>query len=342
MRVSPFDPEVDRKRARLASGVREQLVADTRRIVVVGSSGWIGRTAIALLHEALGTEAFERRVVCFGSKAGAVDLGDGRSAPVFPLAELAGLEPRPSMLFDLAFLTKDRVAQMSADDYVQANRALSQTVLAALGPIGVDRLFVASSGAAAFADDAEAAADLRLYGGLKRDDEVLFADWALTEPGARRSVIARIYSVSGPWINKYDVYALASFILDALAERPIEVRAPMRVWRSYVAVREVVSLAIAALLAKNEPTVLRFDTGGAALELGEVGARVAEIFGTQALRRPVTNPTDNRYVGDDVAYAALLRHHDLEHLPLTDQIIETAAYLARCSGGPVGAAALSN
>ena len=331
MRAWPFDPDVDRREARLAPSARRLLLADTRRIVIVGAGGWIGRTVIALLHEALGARAFAERVVCFGSRANTLDVDDGLCVQVRPLADLVGLEHTPTLLLHLAFLTKDRVGRMSTDDYVRANRALSQTVLGGLDAIGVDRLFVASSGAAAFADDELAAPDLRLYGGLKRDDEQVFADWARAEPEARRTVIARIYSVSGPWINTQDVYALAGLILDALAERPVEVRAPMRVWRSYVAVREVVSLAVAALLAKNEPTVLRFDTGGAALELGEVGARVAEVFGAEALRRPVTDPTDNRYVGDDAAYAALLRRHDVAHPPLTEQIVETAAYLARCA-----------
>lgn len=329
----PFDPEADRKHALLAQSVCQALLADTRRINIVGVSGWIGRTTVALLHEALGPEVFARRVVCFGSRTGVVDLDEGMSISQRPLAEVAEQECRPTLLFHLAFLTMDKIAEMDAAEYVRANRALSETILAALEPIGVDRLFVASSGAAAFADDVQAASDLRLYGGLKRDDERAFANWALTAPEARRTVIARIFSVSGPWINKHEVYALANFILDALDSRPVDVRAPMRVWRSYVAVRELVSLVLAALLSEDGEPVMRFDTGGEALELGDVGARVVEAIGGAVLRRPVTNPTDNRYVGDDARYAMLLGRYGISHLPLVDQIVETAAYLARRNAG---------
>ncbi|MDP1735915.1 MAG: NAD-dependent epimerase/dehydratase family protein [Caulobacter sp.] len=329
MQSMPFDPEIDRKHARLAQGVRQTLLADTRRINIVGASGWIGRTTAALLYEALGAEAFSRRVACFGSRAGVLDLDEGLSIPQRPLAEIAEQEQSPTLLFNLAFLTMDKIAGMAAAEYVRANQALSETIISALEPIGVDRLFVASSGAAAFADDAQAASDLRLYGGLKRDDESAFASWALAAPEARRTVIARIYSVSGPWINKHEVYALANFILDSLDGRPVEVRAPMRVWRSYVAVREVVSLVLAALLANDAEPVTRFDTGGEPLELGDVGAKVVEVIGGEVRRAPITGPTDNRYVGDDASYARLLGRYGISHLPLVDQIAETAAYLAR-------------
>lgn len=329
MRSMPVDPQIDRKHARLAPSVRQAFLAETRRVNIVGASGWIGRTTAALLYEALGPEAFSRRVACFGSRAGVLDLGQGISIPQRPLADLAGQEHSPKLLFNLAFLTMDKIAGMDPAEYVRANQVLSETIISALEPIGVDRLFVASSGAAAFADDVQAAPDLRLYGGLKRDDESAFANWALAAPDTRRTVIARIYSVSGPWINKHEVYALANFILDALDGRPVEVRAPRRVWRSYVAVREVVSLVLAALLAKDGEPVTRFDTGGEPLELGDVGAKVVEAIGGEVRRFPITNPTDNCYVGDDTAYAMLLGRYGISHLPLVDQIAETAAYLAR-------------
>lgn len=300
--------------------------------MVVGARGWIGRTALALLHEALGGEAFACRVVCFGSSAGAVELGDGLIASQLPLSALAGLDRRPTLLLHLAFLTKDKVADMDADAYTSANRALSRQVLEALEPIGADRVFVASSGAAAFAEDPAAAADLRLYGGLKREDEEAFAAWAEASPAERRAAAGRIYSVSGPYINKPDLYALASFILDALSGRPIEVRAPMPVVRGYVAVRELVSLVLVMLLAQGGAAAIRFDTGGEALELGAVAGVVADVLGGQVLRRPITEPRENRYVGDDRAWRALLARHGIEHLPLADQVRETAAYLARSVG----------
>jgi nucleoside-diphosphate-sugar epimerase len=305
------------------------LCDDTRRIVIVGASGWIGRATLAMLHAALGPGEVRRRVVCFGSQAASVGIGRGVSFPQRPLSELTQLSVQPTLLFHLAFLTKDKVGAMSDADYVGINRALSAQVLAALAPIGVDRLFVASSGAAAFADDGAAAHDLRLYGNLKREDEDLFAGWASAEASERRAVITRIYNISGPYINKHQTYALASFILDALDDRPIEVHAPMRVFRGYVAVRELLSLIFAALLAALGEPVLRFDSGGEALELEAVAQRVTEALGGGTVaRRPITEMAENRYAGDDAQYRALIDRFGIGHVPLDRQIAETAAYLA--------------
>lgn len=323
------DLETDRRRARLSPRARNALIADSRRVVIVGARGWIGRTVLSLLGDALAPEIFADRVACFGSRRGAVELDGGPSVPQRPLAELRDLDSRPTLLLHLAFLTKEKVSGMAAADYSKANRALSQQVFEALEPTGTDRLFVASSGAAAFADDIAAAEDLRLYGGLKRDDETLFAAWADAAPLARRAVIARIYSVSGPHINKLETYALASFILDALAGSAIEVRAPMPVVRSYVAVRDIVSLAFASLLAEQGAPVTRFDTGGEALELGVVAQAVASALGGHMLRRPITELGENRYVGDDAVWRALLAQHAITPLSLEQQILETAAFLAR-------------
>lgn len=325
----PFEPNIDRKRARLTGVARGLVQADPRRIVIVGTRGWIGRTLLTLLHEALGPADLLARVVAFGSTASEIVLEDGTRVPQQPLSALADLRPTPSLLFHLAFLTKDKVAAMETEAYLDQNRALSGSVLAALEPIGVDRLFVASSGAAAFADDPAAAADLRLYGQLKREDEDAFAAWALAAPDARRAAIGRIYSVSGPYINKHDTYALASFIQDALAGRTIEVHAPMRVLRSYVAVRELISFVSAALLTERGDPVLRFDTGGEALELAEVAAGVGALTGARVTRRPVTISADNRYVGDEKRWQQLLARFDIEPLALTDQLAETIAWLSR-------------
>jgi nucleoside-diphosphate-sugar epimerase len=230
-------------------------------------------------------------------------------------------------LFHLAFLTKDKVAVIDRDEYRETNRALSSTVLEALSAIGADRLFVASSGAAAFADVSSASEDLRIYGGLKREDEDRFVAWAEADTG-RRAVVTRIYNLTGPFINKYDTYALASFIIDALSGRPISVRAPMRVIRSYVAISELVSLVLYQLLGSGDVSVYRYDSGGEVLELREVAAEVARVLGGTVVRAPITESVDNNYIGDAEIYASLLEAAGIAAVPLAQQILNTAITIA--------------
>jgi UDP-glucuronate decarboxylase len=319
-----------RARARFTLSVRAALRADSRRIIVVGARGWIGRNLLALLWEALGPQDFSRRVVCFGSARDVFEVDEGVRVTQQPVSALAAIPYEPSLLFHLAFLTQHRLGAMDAADYARANRALSATVVSALPALGVDRLFVASSGAAALVDDPATSADMRLYGRLKREDEARFRAWCEEQIG-RRCVMARIHSVSGPYMNKVETYALSSFILDALAAKPVEIRATRRTIRSYVALRELMSLALALLLAEDGAPLTFFDSGGEPLEIGALAETVAQMIGRAGVRRaPITDAGADCYHGDGLAYARLLAAHGVESVRLREQIEETASYfLAR-------------
>ena len=299
------------------------LLASDARIVITGASGWLGSATIELLHDSLGDQLLDR-LHLFGSSARTLTLCDGLVVEQRPLADLARLDRAPTIVLHLAFLTKDKVAGMDADAYRAANAALSDTVLSALDPIGADAIFVASSGAARSADDADANAALRLYGSLKKRDEALFERWALN--GGRSAVIARVFNLSGRYINKHGDYALAAFVLDALAGRPIAVRAPHRVVRGYVAVRELISLVLGLLL--TAPGIHRFDTGGEAMELGDVASAVAEVLHAASVERaPITDDRLDRYVGDPAEYDRLRGLLSVDAVPFRDQISETADFL---------------
>ena len=308
-----------RARQRLTPAAADALAASGRRIVVTGAGGWLGLATLELLRFALG-ESFADRVHAFGASARTLTLRDGTTIDQRPLAEIGSLPPAPTLVLHLAFLTKDRVADMAAGDYAAANEALSRLVLEALGPIGATGVFVASSGAARFADDPDAAADMRLYGLLKCRDERDFAAWARATGGT--AVIARIFNVTGPYMNKHQAYAMAAFILDALAGRPITVRAPHRVVRGYVAIRELMSLVVLLLLA--EPGVHALDTGGEPLELAEVAAAVAEVLGGEVTRASITSDRIDRYIGDAKAYGSLLISYGFPAVLLAEQIADTA------------------
>jgi len=309
----------------LAPPVAESVRSSMARIVITGAGGWIGLATLELLHAALGPE-FPARVHCFGSSQRILRLIDGMTIEQRPLAEVATLAPAPTIVLHLAFLTKDRAEAMDEATYRAANRALGQTLLDALDPIGAEAVFVASSGAAYRADDPQASPAMRLYGALKREQEQMFATWA--DRQRKRAVIARIFNLSGPHINKQESYALASFIRDALGGRSISIRSPHRVIRSYVAVRELMSLAF-ALLDDGQDGVTRFDTGGESMEMQDIAELVAGQLGSVSIDRPPLDETPlDRYVGDDRLYRSLLADHHIEPVPFARQVAETIDFLS--------------
>ena len=308
----------------LSGPARDALRASGHRIVITGAGGWIGLATLELLQQCLGPD-FQRRVVAFGSADRILTLRDGTEVAQRPLAEVPELPAQASLVLHLAFLTKDKVAHMDEAEYVRANRALSQTVLDSLDAIGANAVFVASSGAARSAGDPAAAPAMRLYGSLKKVDEDAFAAWA--EQGDRRAVIARIFNLAGPYINKHETYALASFILDAVEGRAIYVTSTREVIRGYVAIRELMSLVF-VLLLDGPRGATRFDTGGEPMEMQEIAERVAALLGPVPVQRAsqVSGPAD-RYVGDDASYRALLERHGVESIDFDTQVSETAGYL---------------
>ena len=310
--------------------IAERLSNSKYRIVVTGAGGWLGLATLEMLRNALKSD-FGGRVVCFGSAARVLTLR-GWTVDQFPLEALADLPSSPTLVLHLAFLTKDRAEAMTAEDYRTANKAVRRRVLDALEPIGAQGFFLPSSGAAREAENPDAPAAMKLYGALKREDEDAFGEWA--ERRLRACAIARVFNVSGPYINKHGNYALASFIADALAGRPVKVRATHPVVRSYVAIRELMSIVFAHLLDEHS-AIRRFDTaGGEMLEVRQIAQLAAELLGSGVVEAPPIErdaPADI-YVGEPAGYNAARLFAGVESVLFKTQILETAAYMAAIQG----------
>ena len=304
-----------------------RLRASDDRVIVVGAGGWLGMATLEALHETLGS-AFHARVVCYGSSRRALHLRGGLTIPQAPLSELAALPSAPSLVLHFAFLTQEKARAMSETDYVTANRAISHQVLDALDPVGATGVFVASSGAVYMADDQGAEASKRLYGRLKLEDEASFSGWA--EARRLRAVIARVFNVAGPYMSIGGAYALAAFITDALASRPIAIKAQRPVFRSYVAVSELMSVAF-GLLTDGESGSITLDTAGSeTLEMHDI-ARVVDAVvapGCGFHRATMDTADADRYVGDGVLYQALRHRFDAEPVDFHAQVGQTASFMA--------------
>lgn len=306
--------------------VAEALRKDGHRIVITGAGGWIGLALLDLLSVALGPEVVRERVRAFGSSARDLVLADGSTLPQAALSSITDLPHAPTWVFHTAFLTKDRAVAMDERDYAASNRAITGQVLAALDAIGTTGLFVASSGAAAKVVAGSAQGALKLYGQLKLEEEERFAAWAHERQAT--AAIVRIYALLGPRINKPEAYAIASFILDALAGRPVAVRSPRQVVRAYASLRELLSLVLAMML--RDEGVSCFDSGGEPMELGDIARLVASLVpGCGVDRAAIIAPDADIYHGDDASYDALLRSHGIARVPLIEGIRETMDWLGQ-------------
>lgn len=299
------------------------------RILLTGASGWLGQAALELLVQALGP-AWHQRVIAFGSREHRWALRDGTAVTQLPLTALPSLPVQPSLLLHFAYLTREKTAQMAEAEYIARNRALSRLAAEGGASIGVERAFVTSSGAvhAALAAPEDPNPAL-LYGKLKLEDEALFQQFAAASP-RHRVFITRLFNLSGPYINKLDSYALASFIQQA-RKGQITIRATHPVIRSYTSAENLLGVALGQLLAEQGAACLCVETvGNEDTEMGELAAAVRDGVAPNAvIQRTMLNasPVD-RYVGDGTAYRRLLADYGIAEHSLHRQIVDTADYLA--------------
>jgi nucleoside-diphosphate-sugar epimerase len=169
---------------------------------------------------------------------------------------------------------------------------------------------------------------MRLYGRLKMADEARLRAWS--DESGRSIAIARVFNLTGPYINKQSSYALACFINDALEGRPIEIRADRPVYRSFIAIRDLMSIVVGVLTDAHCGCLL-FDTAGDRMyEMGEIADVVSQVLGhgQGVVRRPFSDQPAEYYVGDGAEQDRLCQRFGVAPANLHLQVEETARFMA--------------
>ena len=297
-------------------------------ILVTGAGGWLGRATLGMLLDWLGRDRFARQVTAYASQARSQAIAGPVEIACLPLSALADARhAEGGIICHYAFLTKDKVADWGAERYTAENGEISRIVLGAVERLRPRGVFLTSSGAA---DGAQADEAGRLYGRLKAKDEADFADAARRL--GHRAVIARLYNIAGPWINKPEAYVLAAILTDVLAGRPVALKAKAPVLRSYTHVGDAIGLSLLALLSPAPlPAVIPFDTEGETLvEVGDLAERIRRLLGREDLaieRSWDPAAAANLYRGDGAAMRALAARLGVGLRGLDEQILDTARFL---------------
>jgi nucleoside-diphosphate-sugar epimerase len=245
-----------------------------------------------------------------------------------PFETLAQTQMAPSLILHFAFLTRGHAAAMKLADYVEANRAITHSLVALMERDGALGLFMPSSGAVY---GAHGGLDEDLsgnpYGVLKRQDEERFM--TLGENLGCPVAVIRIFNLAGPYINNPNGYALASILTEIGQGGPIRLRARQPVWRSYTHVADMLNVGLAVLLAKAATPP--FDTAGdEVIEIADLARRAATLCGAPSI--PILRPEldlqiSDRYAGDGGLYRALAADFGLTLQQLDANIVDTYSYI---------------
>lgn len=298
--------------------------ASQTRIAVTGARGWFGRVSLSLLEEALGHEDFIERVSVFTSDGNQALLSDDL-IEASPFSCLAAQLDEPTLLLHYAFRTKE---QENEPEFVSDNLNIITTVLGAIETGNISGLFMVSSGASR-TKDGKSTTDLSShpYGTLKNLEELAYQ--AACSQHNIPLVIARTYSVAGPYMTKPHLYALGNLIHQARHNEIISIHACGLVTRSYAGVKDVVSLALAVLHDKSATSPLVFETGGEVVEVEDLAKRVCQVLGRDSytISREIdpSAPADE-YLANDLRYKELLGQYSIPTTTLDDLIQEVAEF----------------
>ena len=282
------------------------------RVLVLGGTGWFGRTALAMLKHL----DVKTHIVASNPRGFSVD-GAPLLAKGWDLAEIERFEP--DVVLDFAYLTVNKAGPLGLEQYSRVNRQLSEELFFAASLPSTRRVITVSSGAS-----------IRLPHGMQGQpaaEAYALGKQAIEAQLAQISVekeisvgIARAWSVSGGHIQNPRDYALSGMILDGLEDGLISVHSNHLVYRRYSAVEELLALA---MHASESPGLSHVDSGGPLVEIEELAELVsAAISGSKVLGDESIRDSNNvdSYFSDGDAWDEETERSGLRPLTLEGQI----------------------
>lgn len=282
------------------------------KVLVLGGTGWFGRTALAMLKHV----DVKAHIVASSPREYSVE-GRPLSAKGWDSAEIARFEP--DVVLDFAYLTLNKAEPLGLCEYSRVNRQLSRQLFFAASLPSVRRVLTVSSGASVrlpHAMQGQLAAEAYALG--KQAIEEQLAQISLDKEISVS--IARAWSVSGGHVQYPRGYALSGMILDGLNEGLISVHSNHLVYRRYCAVEELLALA---MHASGSGGLSHVDSGGHLVELEELAELVsAAISGSKVLAMESIRDTNivDSYFSDCAPWDEETERIGLRTLTLEGQI----------------------
>lgn len=241
------------------------------KVLILGGTGWFGRTALAMLRQA----NVKTHVVASNPRQFHVDRHPV-TAEGWDYARVAEFEP--DVVLDFAYLTVDKGASLSLEAYVKTNGELAERLFFAATLPSTRSVLSVSSGASV-------RLPLSMWGSpvaaaYSRGKQAVEARLAQIASNRGISVgVARAWSVTGGHIQNPQGYAFSGMILEGLERGLVSVRADSLVYRRYSAVEELLALAFPR--AENAGFAV-LDSGGRLVEVRELARLIsAALPGSQ-------------------------------------------------------------
>jgi nucleoside-diphosphate-sugar epimerase len=273
---------------------------DSARIAISGASGWLGKETISLISQGRIPRYSIDDLLLFSSDGRTIELIDNSKfeSSNFLFDQVVSETLNLDGFINLAFLTREKLKNMSESDYVRINLNLISRACGLVENYRPKWIVVVSSGAVFDRQSGRIETDIHRnpYGFCKRVEELLLAD-AAKKVGAN-IVTGRLWGATGTQMPPNMDYAISDFIESARINGRIQINSGGDVFRKYIDAGEFMEVLL-RLAISGESRVL--DSGGELLELAELGDLVASFFPQTKLSRSTDfGPIDDYYPrGDD-------------------------------------------
>jgi nucleoside-diphosphate-sugar epimerase len=302
-----------------AASLLSDALGSTQRILVLGASGWFGRTLLSMMSGA------GRELLLVGSKERDILVAHQE----FHIQEWSHSflsEFNPELVFDFAFLTRDQELLLGPTEFNRVNAMLTERLKAVSEFPSVKKLLTVSSGATKVPKFSQSGTGPDSYGQQKAAVEELLTD-ASTQSGLE-VVVARAWSVSGGFVQKPHNYAFSDFVASGIRDRVVRVNAPHLVRRRYCSVEDFLAVSFSG---GADQSFYELDSAGELVELEELANLVARELGgipveVKHFDRSSSIPDD--YFSDGIEWSSAVRKLNFAPTDLSTQVRNVIAALS--------------
>ena len=287
--------------------------------VITGGSGWLGRSVLRRTHA--GNMPFNANdLIVAGTSSRLLRLKDLPGTNVLSFSDL-NEKMEIEGVVHLAFLTREKVARMSNDAYVRANRDITDRTVDLVKKWKPRWVATVSSGAVFSKNTTQYEKEISInpYGFLKIEEEEKLAE-ATSKVGANL-VVGRLWGATGIDMYPDSKYAISDFIIQAIKTGRIEVRSPNQVFRRYVDSSEFMEILVR--LANRGDTKV-FNSGGPLVEVRDLAGMISNMVpGCKSVYTNNPNLAPDEYFPIDSAYEQFGVQFRMNLSSLEEQIART-------------------
>jgi len=285
------------------SDMVRQALGPSDRVMVLGATGWFGTVAIDLATET-GAKVLAisgtPRLHHFGLKTLQTHEWSLELINQFS----------PTVVVDAAFLTREKIVSGRETEYFETNRVLMARAYYCF-ELPYLRAFIGFSSGAAITEPEKP------YGFLKLEYEKELEK--LAKKSNINTVVARAWSVSGPFVAKREAFAFTDFIDQFNNTGRIVLKAKGKVHRRYCSIQDL--LALCFMAAKTEEFLI-VDSGGETIELGALAAQIINLSGFegQVVRDLDDLAPNNDYFATSDTWDNAVFRFGLETMSVAEQV----------------------